>query len=150
MYHSNKYVYEITLSPHLTVLAQSLIHSILSNQDTQHQMDCCVSTVLTLLAWKSHQLSMFTKMHHSRIPYFRTVLDAFISMGPYSWRIEAHLQNIWMPAGWYWMPLAGLSRISAFSEQLSLVVRNIRASFGPWNSIPQPHLYSNKQLWMYS
>lgn len=39
---------------------------------------------------------------------------------------------------------------ASWMAQRSLVVRNIWASFGLWNSIPQSHLNSNKQLWIYS
>lgn len=48
-----------------------------------------------------------------------------------------------------WMALCAFGRIienQCILEQRSLVVRNIQASFGPWNSIPQPHLHSNEQL----
>lgn len=52
-----------------------------------------------------------------------------------------------------WMVLDAFGRIienQCISEQHSLAVRNIQTSFGLWNSIPQPHLNSNKQLWIYS
>lgn len=52
-----------------------------------------------------------------------------------------------------WMVLDAFGRIienQRVLEQHSLAVRNIQASFGLWNSIPQPHLNSNKQLWIYS
>lgn len=73
-------------------------------------------------------------------------MDAFISMGLILGELSASVEHL----NASWMVLDAFGRIienQCISEHHSLVVRNISAaSFGLWNSIPQPHLNSNKQL----
>lgn len=75
-----------------------------------------------------------------------SVLEAFISTGLILCESNASVEHL----NASWMALDAFGRIienQCISEQHSLAVRNIwAASFGLWNSIPQPHLNSNKQL----
>ncbi len=106
-----------------------------------------VLLVTQFWAWKYVCLLKF--IIHTFHTLHCSVVDANISMGLFLCEPSASVEHL----NASWMILDAFGRIienQCISEQHSLAVRNIQASFGLWNSIPQPNLNSNKQLWIYS